>query len=472
MTVYFYTFSKRVNSTAQPTGGTSYTCVIKDGSGVVRPRIALQWSGTGSPAAFNYAYIADFGRYYFIDEWTFVDRQWIASMHSDVLATAKTQIGSSSKLVIRSASTFDQAVADSIYPAKGDALTVKTNLSGLAFATTLDNGRFVVGIVGQGNTFSTAGAGYVVLTGAQLQALMNACFTETDTIWSSQTSLGGTIGEALARYGENFMKSVQNPIQFINSVVWLPFEPDISGSTYMYLGLINSGSVGSCLGNPITTLTFSTGSVIPFSITANDGYWKAMEPYCRYTLHCPPFGSIPLNGAQVVEHSGVVSGTIKVDCMTGQAVLYCEDYGINVAAQLGIPIQLSGSSIDYAGQIKATAATAGGIVGNILSGNIAGAVTSGVNGVIDTMAASMPQATNGSIGGGLAALNSPRYVETIYYGATQDDNAEKGRPLMQIKTISSLSGFTMCADGEVAAPLSSGELRDIESFLTRGFFYE
>ena len=134
MNVVFATVSKKVNSTLRFTGGTTYDCILKDGCSVVRPRISLKWTGSGAPTAYNVAYIADFGRYYFIDDWTFADRQWSASMHSDVLASAKGQIGSASKLIVRSATKFDNAVSDSLYPSKTNALTYAVNLSGLAFA--------------------------------------------------------------------------------------------------------------------------------------------------------------------------------------------------------------------------------------------------------------------------------------------------------------------------------------------------
>ena len=472
MQVVFATVSKKVNSTLRFSGGTTYDCVLKDGCSVVRPRISLKWTGSGVPTAYNVAYISDFGRYYFIDDWTFADRQWSASMHSDVLASAKTQIGSASKLIVRSATKFDNAVSDSLYPSKTDAMTYAVNLSGLAFAQQLDYGRFVVGIVGQGNTFAPAGAGYVVLTGAQLQQLISACFTETENLWTGQTSLGTDVGEALAQYGLKFYQSIANPVQFINSVVWIPFTPATSGTTAVKLGLLTTGVSAACLGTPISVQSFRTDSVLPTPITVNSGKWRLMAPYARYTLVCPPFGSFNLDSGQVVENSGIISGSIRVDCMTGQAVLELPDFGIESVAQLGVQIQLSGNSVDYAGQMVSAANTAGGIVGNILSGNIAGAISGGITGVVNTAAATMPQATQGSVGGGLAALNASRYVQTVYYEATEEDIPELGRPYMKIDTVSAHSGFLRCADGHVNAPLTPGELEEIESYLTGGFYYE
>ena len=71
MQVNLYTFSKRENSTKQPTASTAtaFTCVLKDASGVLAPTIKLDPT-IGNPRSYNYAYIADFGRYYYVRDWT------------------------------------------------------------------------------------------------------------------------------------------------------------------------------------------------------------------------------------------------------------------------------------------------------------------------------------------------------------------------------------------------------------------
>lgn len=114
MNVKFYTFSKRVNSTARPTGGTDYTVILKEPSSVISPRLDLIWTGTGSPTAFNYAYIGDFGRYYWVTNWEYQNRKWTASLSVDVLASWKTEIGNSAKYVLRSAADSDPNIIDKI----------------------------------------------------------------------------------------------------------------------------------------------------------------------------------------------------------------------------------------------------------------------------------------------------------------------------------------------------------------------
>lgn len=488
MQATFGTVTKRRNSTKQMTGGTAYDVVLKEASSTLAPRLALKWNGSDGAPLYNQCYIPEFGRYYWVDNWIYSDRCWVASCSVDVLATMKTEIGASTRLVARSAYSFDNAVSDSIHVTKMDPITFMTNLSGIAFAHELNYGSFVIGIIGQGNTFNAGGSGYVVVTGAELQQIIDACFTENDNIWDG-TSLGGSIGEVFANYGANFMKSIQNPSQFITSVVWVPIPGSMmntSGWTPVHIGPANTNVYGACLSNPVVTQSFSTGSVMATAITVNSGKWRLMEPFSRYTLICPPFGSFTLNGAQVVANNGVIQGSIKVDCMTGQAVLEVPNHGICSAAQLGVPIKISGAMIDYAGMtsaalstVSSAAAAPGKIIGGALTGGIGGGIASGIgaladigNGVINTLAAAQPQAIQGSIGGGIAACNASRHVITTYYDATDEDIVDMGRPLMQLKQLSSIPGFIQCVDGDISGPYTAEELAECSAYLVGGFFYE
>lgn len=470
MQAYFYTFTKRRNSTKTPSGGMAYNVCLKASTSMLSPSIYLDWPGGAAPA-YNYCYIPEFGRYYWCS-WEWTERRWMSICTLDVLASWKSQIGAASKYVLRAAAEFDRNVTDGIYPAKSNSTNYIHALNGLDWSADLSNGSFVVGIVGNNYGFSQAGVSYVVATPYQLQLLINACFTETDYLWTSQSSLGSDVGSALAVYGEKFSKSILNPVQFINSVVWLPFVPNMYGNVNVYLGNLNTHLNLPSLGDPRKVFLFNSPSILPGTIAQDQGYWRHMEPFTRYKLVLPPFGTFNLPGPTVVEYGGIVSGSVKVDCITGQAVLELTNYAIEAVAELGIQIQLSGISVDYAGAMKAAVSAAGGAIGSLLRGDVVGAITGGVSGIISTAQAGAPEATQGGIGGGMAAINAIRYCHTINYPVVDEDNTEKGKPLCKVRTISDLTGYILCADGEVEAPATDGELKQIESYLTRGFFYE
>ena len=62
---------------AATTPSVSYDCLVRNGTGIINPKIELDYGLTTNPSQYNYCYIADFGRYYFIREWTFDAGLWI-----------------------------------------------------------------------------------------------------------------------------------------------------------------------------------------------------------------------------------------------------------------------------------------------------------------------------------------------------------------------------------------------------------
>lgn len=470
----FRTVKKRRNSTKTGTGGTSVGLVLKEGCSIIAPRFALKWDGSTAPTAWNHVFVEDWDRTYWIDNWTYEDRQWIADCSVDVLASYKTTIGNAEKYILRAASDYDEHVIDRKYPPIMPPHVEGKSLVGIAWASSFDYGRFVVGIVGQGNTFQAAGAGFVVLTWTQLQQLLDACFTGTNNIWSSVTSLGTDVGESLARFGENYMKSVQNPLQFINSVFWVPFIPATSGTTTVKLGSVSTGISAATLSDAVNTTTFHA----TFDTMENGtDDWQNIAPFVRYTLHVPPFPDMDLDATLIVGGTGV-TGAIYTDVTNGLSHL--EVYGKGGAGKpiavssaiVGVAINLSGSSVDYAGVIKGAANAAGGIVGNALTGNVVGAITGAVSSITGVVEAMQPRATNGGYSGGLAALKASKLLIRTTYGVPDMDPDEQGRPLMKLDFISSYSGYLLCADGDIEIAGTPGEAAQISAYLTGGFFYE
>ena len=153
ITVDFYTFSKKTNSTRQPTGtaALSASCYLKDTTSITTPVIELKRGD--SPIGYNYAHISAFNRYYFIDDITWEAGVWLVSMHCDVLATYKSDIGSHSCYVLRSANSYNGDIIDALYPATSavtteirysDYKTGWSNTMSIGY-TDWSSGDFVVG---------------------------------------------------------------------------------------------------------------------------------------------------------------------------------------------------------------------------------------------------------------------------------------------------------------------------------------
>lgn len=72
------------------TNGLTLTGSLRNESSVINPTILIE---TSNPSSYNYAYIPEFGRYYFITDMVSVRTNlWRMSLSVDVLMSFKTQI--------------------------------------------------------------------------------------------------------------------------------------------------------------------------------------------------------------------------------------------------------------------------------------------------------------------------------------------------------------------------------------------
>lgn len=147
-TITAFNFSKRVNSTKQPTGlnGTDYSVVLKDGTSYEKPVFLLH---SASLLTFNYIQWGTW--YYFVDDIVIEkDALYSVKCSLDVLATYKTEIGQTVAFVL-----YD-GTANSEIPDR--RLSTKTTVT---YAQSFSPGSFnmfeasqtiIVGIVGQDST--------------------------------------------------------------------------------------------------------------------------------------------------------------------------------------------------------------------------------------------------------------------------------------------------------------------------------
>ena len=88
------------------------------------------------------------------------------------------------------------------------------------------------------------------------------------------------------------------------------------------------------------------------------------------------------------------------------------------------------------------------------------------------IAASSGAPSNCSTGGAIVSMEEPMRLDTTFYRITGWDDTHNGRPLMQTKTINTLSGFVMVQKGDVAISGTAAEADEIRTLLEGGFYYE
>ena len=454
-TVNLYTLSKRDNSTKRPTGtGSEFSCVLKSGSGIMHPTLTFDFGITNDPSQYNYAYIAAFDRYYFIEEWYFDRALWTAALKVDVLATYKSDIGSANLYVLRCAAEHDGNIIDTLYPSKAGcsfASDVKTN----PWTTGM---TYVVGVVSQSAT-----------TGCQTHyGLLRDAFTQLCT-WLLSDVVTTDNGFSINDCSIELQRSLVDPLQFIKSCVLLPVPiGDTSGTVGATVTVYGwqSEVTGKVLSeNQAITKTF-TFSIQKHPDTSSRGNYVNSSPFTAITLTIPPFGTFDID-TSVTCNASTLTATIRIDQITGKGTLTVECNGIvlnRIEAQIGIPISMSSVSRDYLGAVS----NVGGAIGGLLSGDVIGGIA-GIGNALQSL-----QARSNTIGttGAYGALLGDFRLDHQFFRPVADDNTHNGRPLCAKRTISNLSGYMLIQDGDVAISGTSAEDAQVRNYLETGFYYE
>ena len=528
------TFTKRSNSTAQPnmTGRTPFSCKLKAPCSIMQPVLQFNFSDAWKASLYymNYAYLPDFGRYYFITNWTYNGALAECSLKVDTLASFKTAITGSSQYILRGYSDWDGFIKDTKYPVKAAAPAIvaayyqQNPLQPPVIGGVRLNGCFVVGIISDEPSV-TGCVSYYAMSDTQLAEFMTGLFT-LSTQWG-----GG--GQDLA---DGLKKAITDPMQYVISCTWLPYTvtdfvnqnlvtqtatvpvgyDSVTVSTYAYqfIGSVNISFTNLIdISMPVHPLSNSRGNYMNF------------EPFTRYYLSFYPFCNLlELDGTRFNGHCYLV---YTVDLRTGKAVLsICSDYSgtsaatwlpsvtvRSIEAQVGVPIPLAsirtelpstiteytqnlvaaGVNSEFGGFKQAAEKTVNSASNWVMKGiaklfgsedleNMVTEAESTTNtwssddlSEIASSALAM-KSTAESVGsqGTMALFNRmPIAMWAECYTPADADYALHGRPLCKTKTLSTMSGFVMCDHPAVAVPNAYVvETDEINTYLTTGCFIE
>lgn len=469
MNITFYNFTKRLNSTKVVTStGTSATVVLKETSSLTHPTIRLQ---SASRPTYNYAYIGDFGRYYYVHEWTWRDGLWEVELEIDALASWKTAIGSFSTYVLRSSHSSDLYVRDSIYPGKCK-FTKSSTPTGNPWGIAGNVGCYVVGVISPSTDASAVGGAttYYVITKGDLNNLIAQLLSTIDT---EIQSVKGTYPDTAL-----LAKSLSNPLQWIKCCQWIPYIPSIGAAESIWLGLWDTGVNGYPVQSKVASGQ-TIGVNLPNHPQISRGKWLNSSPYRRLSLDAGPFGSIELP-TDILQETASINIKTWVDTVTGDGGLQisCTGYEKNYYAKLGVELGLAQIYSSAHQFINATTDIAAGAAGAVQSGiklNVSGAIDSAgraANGIVDMAEAVQGMPSSAGSDGSYAALYQNMVLNAVFMEIVDEDNARLGRPLCQIKTLSTIPGFIQVAEGDVDCEATLAEKATIKSYLEGGFYYE
>lgn len=476
MNIQLYTLAKKTNSTMRPTGtGRVVGIQLKSPCSILSPVLE---GATYYPE--NYCYIPDWRRYYFINEKTYINGAWTYELSCDVLATYRTEIGSTSMFALRSATEFDGALIDSMYPIK--AVNTMREMS-FGEIKSFRDGYFVVAVIGA--NFNNGGEIIYQMNAMTFQSILTELL-----VWANQQDWTGI--------PQGAKLSVMNPTQYITSCRWYPYpfdvrldENDQPYEVSIKAGLWESQTlvniVSSYASVPKETYTLSDIPKHPQSDTL--GVNLNLKPYSRYVLELGCFGCIELDPS------------LLVNCSTIQIDIYVDQWtGMGKARVLGVYNDgefrrwklLAHQEHKYGVDIPL--ASSEGISPNDIITTVAGAVTFllgfgsiGSAGAVFKMGAGL-----GTVAHGISSMESSMTginVATSTVGAMMNhqiykrlyayfntrvvgDRTNDGRPLMEMRTPASLGGYMLMAKGIVQIPASEEESNEVNRFMVSGFYYE
>lgn len=510
--IRLYKFNKKPNSTAIPSiVGSRYNCSMKTVSSLLAPVIDIaDTKGTGEIPLFNYAYIKDFDRYYFIDDVSWSQGIWSISMHVDVLASFRDDIMNSRQYVLRSASNANLYLPDMVYTTYVDGSHYRksavvntvyryrpldgTWISASYFDRTISDGCVCIGVV----TGTLTGITYYTMSTSAFQTFLNKAFNLTPSNMSDLQT--GTAN------------AVFDPIQYITYVRWFPVAPLATTKDPE----VTSISIGA---EPVTFTDmtdlprqWSGGTVqrfrfnvsLPVHPDSTVYPYLKMSPFSEYSLNFQPFGNIPLDSTKLMGYDSVTcqwdvdycTGTCRLNIFAGgtdsDALIYTE------VADYGVVLPISTLKMDWKAGLAMSAMTwlkTNTLMGSsdepvlrqlIAEGSVsqadldAAGVTIGNTNLLDkimdaTGAALGTVATKGTAGSFLSYNAGGPYVSLWYLKQTAHDNDRYGSPLCRNTRLDQLSGFCLCSNATVTFSTKnpiSNEQNSIFRYLNSGVYLE
>lgn len=474
MTVKFWNFSKRINSTAQPADPAlaELSCRLKDDTSIHDPVLQIATNNFG----YEYAYISDFGKYYFVRDVVSIGNNLVEyHLTEDPLATYKTDIGDTVAHIAYSSTGYDNTIIDPRVMVKNRRQIDKSGGSTSAYQVLMPSGGWYIlsvfndkYIVGGG----TAGIACSYALDDTGMAYIRRWLGSASTISAIDNFLGG------------------DPLKSIFSCIWVPYDLSAAGADAATVEIAGQANPDNLSGHCRWLYEFSkTTKTISVPCHLNYTDFRSVEPYTTGNIYLPGAGLVNLNMGDWV-YSNNINVEYTIEHITGNIRYFLKtDAGeiiqtvdCNVAAQCPFGQTTVNGAAIIGGMMgigtSAALLAAGTVGGEIGAISAAGAALSMITGVSNTVLAANKRETSiiGNVGGRLAQTQP--YIQHIEFSVlTESPNAaayiaERGRPYFGVSQISSLSGYVQCEGASINCAASAVEKEEINQMLNSGFYYE
>ena len=464
-------FSKRVNSTKQPTGGTTVDVLLKEQCDVLAPSFIL------NTLDFNINYVQAFGNYYFAQVINLDGHRSEIKCTLDHLATFKSQIGSYTGLIEYCSASSNVYITD---PRNKPTLDLATNHNDFVWMS------------GKG---LDASAGTFVLSFLSDQANSTGLVKYVAMDWYALSQFSYMLfSQSIA---DEVKKQFTNMTDALVSLYWIPIDiNNLVGTTTSTFTvgkepITLSDSSGKILTQRIHEI--ETGSTIVAFPSAGVGAadirntYLAKPPYLTSELYLPFIGNVPMSEDLIACYNSGIKLKGAIDVFTGDIVysLYINServatYNGNVATQLPI----GSASYNAFSAITGSLTTVGGVGAAILglsTGNVmmaAGGLASAAKGAMDTAkSVSVHTQINGTNSSAVAQTMgvTPTIINILAKPVVTDllsYQTKHGMPYFKVDTVSACGGYVQTADASVSIPGDGAEQDTVNNYLNAGIYYE
>lgn len=465
MKIYLWkNFSKRKNSTLRPLAAQRIEkdVYLKENTSVESPSFIL------SGVDFDFNYCQAFGHYYYVSDIIAINSDQIQiDCKQDLLATYRTEITASFQFVERDSVGYNVMLPDPLVVMQNSE-SVYENVTSLANLFN-SSGMYVISVlnnIGSGAGFTT----YYLTTAAEIEKLAQYCNQNL-----ADSISGGTIVDWLQA---TFLKTADAIID----CKWLPISPT---SVVGVAGLHNETMrIGKDDVTGVSGYRFTDSVIISKTYTLTPSYnytdFRLGEPYTKAFLFIPFYGIYKFNA---IDFPSTINVRFDLDIATGDMTVYLISgtkliSTINYNVAVNSPVGKVGN--EAGSVITSTLGTAGGVIKAFASESAAGvaaagltAAASAINGISAAM--SISPSIKGSMAGRSMSKNGlDLHTIIITIGTTNPVTFTPvmGRPVMQYKSLSGVTGYVKCNNASVYMPGKDGDREEVNSFLNTGIFIE
>lgn len=459
--ITLYSSSKRVNSTAIPSGGTDYGVTLKNGCSVLAPVFLLNLSS----CPYNMA--SWDGRYYFITDITWLrDDLCEISCTVDPLASWRADIMATSAYVLYSSSSYNTMLTDSRLMTEVDG-TLSTWI-GDKMNIFDEDGSYVVGVIGKPNAPSVSGMCTVYSLTARECSDLAVSFSE-----------GEVMEQVKQQFGDVF-----NCLIFSR---WIPVAVDGGPSSVISLANYNTGVTGHQMQHRYQ----SGGFQVVLNWPTDD--FRSVEPYSVGYLFLPYVGVVTVELSNIRELDYLYIEVV-IDKYTGDIVYNLGGMSHPLAVYSGncaVEIPINSYQRDWKGVVQNGVSTVVSTIQNLVGGGMAiasagamGATSmlGGIGGELSNFANTAMSyftfntGSKGGFSGGCGAGLQLKPEFTIVHHTTSQNPVSMsnidGRPCGRTLRMSNLSGYVQTSAFKVGGLSTAMEKQKIESLMKGGVYLE